>query len=38
MLLVYRIICTDQDAMSWPDEDMGNFRVVLIALVRLFRL
>ena len=37
-LLVYRVICTDQDAMSWPEEDLGNLRVALNALVRLFRL
>lgn len=36
--LVYRVICTDQDAMSWPEEDLGNLRVALNALVRLFRL
>ena len=37
-LLVYQVICTDQDAMSWPEEDLGNLRVALNALVRLFRL
>ena len=37
-LLVYRVICTDQEAMKWPEEDLGNFRVALNALVRLFRL
>jgi hypothetical protein len=37
-LLVYRIICTDQDAMHWAEEDIGNLRVALNALVRLFRL
>ena len=37
-LLVYRVICTDQDALSWPEEDLGNLRVALNALVRLFRL
>ena len=37
-LLVYRVICTDQDAMNWPEEDLGNLRVALNALVRLFRL
>ena len=34
----YRVICTDQEAMKWPEEDLGNFRVALNALVRLFRL
>ena len=37
-LLVYRTVCTDQDAMSWGEEDIGNLRVALNALVRLFRL
>jgi hypothetical protein len=37
-LLVYRVICTDQEAMKWPEEDLGNLRVALNALVRLFRL
>ena len=37
-LLVYQIICTDQEAMQWPEEDIGNLRVALNALVRLFRL
>ena len=37
-LLVYQIICTDQEAMSWAVEDLGNLRVALNALVRLFRM
>lgn len=37
-LLIYRVICTDQEAMSWAEEDIGNLRVALNALVRLFRL
>ena len=37
-LLVYQIICTDQDAMHWVEEDIGNLRVALNALVRLFRM
>ena len=37
-LLVYRIVCTDQDALQWAEEDIGNLRVALNALVRLFRL
>ena len=37
-LLVYRVICTDEDAMRWSEEDIGNLRVALNALVRLFRL
>ncbi|MEI6536384.1 MAG: hypothetical protein WCN98_13640, partial [Verrucomicrobiaceae bacterium] len=37
-LLVNQIICTDQDAMHWVEEDIGNLRVALNALVRLFRM
>lgn len=37
-LLVYRVICTDEDALHWPEEDVGNLRVALNALVRVFRL
>ncbi len=37
-LLVYRVICTDQDAMYWPEVDIGNLRVALNALVRVFRM
>ena len=37
-LLVYRVICTDQDALHWAEEDIGNLRVALNALVRLFRM
>ena len=37
-LLIYRIVCTDQDAMHWCEEDIGNLRGALNALVRLFRL
>ena len=33
-LLVYQIICTDQDSLHWAEEDMGNLRVALNALVR----
>lgn len=37
-LLIYRVVCTDEDAMHWSAEDMGNLRVALNALVRVFRL
>ena len=37
-LLIYRVICTDEDAMHWPEEDIGNLRVALNALVRVFRM
>jgi hypothetical protein len=37
-LLVYRVICVDEDAMHWPEEDIGNLRVALNALLRVFRM
>jgi hypothetical protein len=37
-LLVYRVVCADEDAMRWPDVDLGNLRVALNALMRVFRL
>jgi hypothetical protein len=37
-LLVHRVICTDEEALNWSEEDIGNLRVALNALVRLFRL
>ncbi len=37
-LLIYRVVCTDEEAMHWTAEDIGNLRVALNALVRVFRL
>jgi hypothetical protein len=37
-LLVYRVICSDEEAMHWKEEDLGNLRVALNALVRVFRM
>jgi hypothetical protein len=37
-LLVYRVICADEDTVNWREEDIGNLRVALNALVRVFRL
>ena len=37
-LLVYQVIYTDQDALHWGEDDIGNLRVALNALVRVFRL
>lgn len=37
-VLVYRVICSDEDAMHWREEDIDNLRVALNALVRVFRL
>jgi hypothetical protein len=36
--LVYRVICADEDAMHGGEEDIGNLRVALNALVRVFRM
>ena len=37
-LLAYRIICQDEDTTLWPGEDIGNLRIALNALIRVFRL
>ena len=37
-LLVYRVVCTDEEGLNWKEEDMGNLRVALNALVRVFRM
>jgi len=37
-LLVYRAICVDEDTTLWPEEDLGNLRVALNALMRVFRM
>lgn len=37
-LLMYRVVCTDEDAGQWPGDDIGNLRIALNALVRVFRL
>ncbi len=37
-LLIYRVICVDEDTTLWLEEDLGNLRVALNALVRVFRL
>jgi hypothetical protein len=37
-LLVYRVVCTDEEALNWKADDIGNLRVALNALVRVFRL
>jgi len=36
--LIYRVICVDEDTTLWSSEDLGNLRVALNALVRVFRL
>ena len=36
-LLLYRVACADEDTTLWPECDLGNLRVALNALVRIFR-
>ena len=36
-LLLYRIVCVDEDTTLWPASDLGNLRVALNALARVFR-
>ena len=36
--LIYRLVCVDEDARDWPDDDIGNLRVGLNALAGVFRL
>jgi len=38
VILVYRVICVDEDTTVWVAEDLGSLRVALNALVRVFRL
>ena len=37
-LLFYRVICTEEEVMHRPEEDIGNLRVALNALVKVFRM
>jgi hypothetical protein len=37
-LPVYRVVCTDEEALNWKVDDIGNLRVALNALVRVFRM
>ena len=37
-MLVYRLVCVDEDTRLWTDDDFGNLRVALNALARVFRL
>ena len=36
-LLIYRVICVDEDTRLWQAEDLGNLRVALNALILVFR-
>jgi hypothetical protein len=38
ILLVHRIVCTDEEALNWRADDIGNLRLALNALVRVFRM
>jgi hypothetical protein len=35
-LLLYRVVCVDEDTTLWPACDLGNLRLALNALVRAF--
>ena len=37
-LLMYRVVCTDEDAGQSPGDDIGNLRIALNALVPIFML
>jgi hypothetical protein len=36
--LVHRVVCTDEDTLSWSNDDIASLRVGLNALVRVFRI
>jgi hypothetical protein len=35
-LLLYRVVCVDEDTTLWPACDLGNLRLALNTLVRAF--
>jgi hypothetical protein len=37
-LLLYRVVCVDEDTTLWPVCDLGNLRLALNTLVRAFRM
>jgi hypothetical protein len=37
-LLVYRVVCADEEALNWKVDDTGSLRVALNALVQVFRM
>jgi hypothetical protein len=37
-LLVYRAICSDDNVLYWPEENIGNLRLAMNARVSLFRM
>lgn len=36
-LLLFRVVCADEDTTLWPECDLGNLRVALNTLIRVFR-
>ena len=36
-LALYRVVCADEDTALWPECDIGNLRVALNALTRVFK-
>jgi len=36
-LLLYRVVCTDEDTTLWSETDIGNLRIALNYLARVFR-
>jgi len=36
-LVLYRVVCVDEDTTLWPECDLGNLRVALNTLARVFR-
>ncbi len=37
-LLIYRVVCADEETKTWRNEDIGNLRFGLNALARVFKL
>jgi hypothetical protein len=37
-LLLYRVVCVDEDTTLWPACDLGNLRLALNTLVRAFEM
>lgn len=36
-LLLFRVVCADEDTTLWPECDLGNLRIALNTLTRVFR-
>jgi len=37
-LLIYRVVCADEETKNWREDDIGNLRFGLNALARVFKL